>query len=232
MDINFRELAQQIDVTDASVADLVAREDYRLGAYALLVDDANINLVDKGKMEGFLQVVMKVLPLADPDDVTSGVKPGMRDSFYIPLRPDGGEIPAWVFSICMRALHAIFPDDVPTYPRRDKESGNYIYNGEEIDKSQIDACRLDAGKRLMLKVQQILETEAQCLVNQGYFAKYQLDKNGEYRNLNAHSSEAYEDEDLVTEDMMEKQKPAAAGAEEPVQGGRAKKKKAGGRKRG
>jgi hypothetical protein len=232
MDINFDALIGQ-EVSDAEIAKLVARSEYALGWMQVQVVEAKLGVVDKegSSVYGCLQFNRRVSPLAEHNDTTSGKRPYMFDSFFLPFgnpQIPGHKAPAWTMGLCMQAMNAMYPDECPLYPR--KANGVLTYNGEEISSDQEKACRLAAGKALINKLKELM-ADPDTMVGQVYYAENAESvskKDGKvYRNLSNHTAELPSDaqllqgESLIEEEEVEvpevkAAKPKANGKTAPV----------------
>jgi hypothetical protein len=229
MEINLEAFIGQ-ELSDTEIAKMVARQEYALGWMQVQVEQAALKVVDKegSVLHGCLQFERRVTPLAIEGDPTSGRKPLLFDSFTIPLpnlEIPGHKPPSWTIGFAVSAMHAMFPEECPLFPRR--VDGVLAYDGEEISAEQEAACRVKAGKAVMRKIKELM-AEPDAMIGQVYYAELAESvskKDGKtYRNLSNHSPELPEGETLLqgkalyeeTEVVVEEPKKAAKGAKAPA----------------
>lgn len=181
---------ETLDFTDAEIKKATKRATYAEGTHARwIVTDAS-----RGEAKsGHLQLSFKCAALRDVDDANSKEKRLIFDKMFIPkVNPNrpGHKAPN-TYGLCVRTLHAMFPEDVPLEPRRDGE-GNIIFKGEIIDKGDEEAARDECKTATFDKIKEVW-ADPSLLVNQAFYAVVKVD--GEYTNLDRHSDEPVTDKE-------------------------------------
>lgn len=171
---------ESLDFTAAAIKKAAMRKGYRAGIYCKwIVTDAG-KTVNKN---GHLVIQRKVKALRDPDDANSTCKPTLFADMYMPRvnKNHPGHKAPDTLGLIIRDLHAMFPEEVPTYPQRQGEA--LVYKGEEIEKGDEEACRDEVNEAVSAKLNDLWANPGQ-LVGMAFWATYDVNKKDpQYKNL-------------------------------------------------
>ena len=174
------EVPESLDFTADAIKKAAARKGYRAGIYCKwLVTDAG-KTVNKN---GHLVIQRKVKALKDPEDANSTAKPVLFADMYLPKvnKNHPGHKAPDTMGLVIRDLHAMFPEDVPLYPRREGEA--LVFKGEEIEKGDEEAARDEVNEAVAEKLNDLWSNPGQ-LVGMAFWATYDTNKRDpQYKNL-------------------------------------------------
>ena len=137
-----------LDFTDEDIARAAARKEFLPGKEYIrwLVIGAECRIAgEETKIAHLPQINMRVQALTNPNKADSTVRPTMYVNIPSPIpnrNVQGHVVPDWAPGLCAQALKAMFENDIPGSPHKNKKTGAYEVDGEEIDKSEFDEYKL------------------------------------------------------------------------------------------
>lgn len=153
--------SKEVKYTDERVVKASKKRQLPFGLHALLCTEVKPEISKGKKTKGDMVVVCTYQSLRDINDKTSGVLPTIRDRLSIPI--DNCRIPGHKFNdehagMHVNALHALFSEEeLPAYPRWDKDQDAHVYRGKKIKADQEDTMREEAGKKAFKMFEKILD---------------------------------------------------------------------------
>lgn len=193
------EVPESLDFTADAIKKAAARKGYKAGIYAKWI------VVDSGKdvsKNGHLVIKRKVKALRDPDDANSTAKPTLFADMYLPKinKNFPGHKAPDTMGLIIRDLHAMFPEDVPLYPRR--EGDVLVFKGQEIEKGDEEACRDEVNEAVAEKLNALWADPGQ-LVGMAFWASYDTNKKDpQYKNLDKITPERDESMEMTAGDQL------------------------------
>lgn len=160
--------------------------------------------------KGTMQIVLKAAPLKDPDDADS-VQPGLavRHGLTLPItnRDFPGHKAPNTAGLCGNYYRAVNVD-VPQYPRWDKDAKAFTFNGEEIDKDDVDSKKRESNLALAAQLKEDWRAPANRL-DDSFYAEVVHNAQG-FVNIKSESAELPDDCELVPFDQWTAEGPAAS----------------------
>jgi hypothetical protein len=147
------------------------------GTFRFVITKADKKVSQSEKTGGCEMISMRVAALKDPEDVTSKVRPEMIFTLMSPFpNPEvEGHVPPkqyrkmWVDG-AHDFLTAIF-DDLPRKPYWDKDAGSLVFDGENINKTEEEACAEKAVRGVYEKFADLLDGEYSELPGCAFYGK-------------------------------------------------------------
>jgi hypothetical protein len=214
-------IPEDFDFTPEDVAKMSVRAKLQKGFYRLLIQD-----VQKAtSRSGSLQMILTLIPLKDADDGESGVhKLSIRHYLTYPIRnPEiEGHVAPNTGGICRDFLRAVVGDLIPTYPRRDPESKELMYQGEPIDSEEEEYFKQEADNALLAQLRHFWKAP-QELVGMALYADVVED--GDYMKVKKAFLTLPDDKELTPADeFTTQQAPTVLLGKKGVKGVGSKKK--------
>ncbi|NJO17720.1 MAG: hypothetical protein HC877_18880 [Thioploca sp.] len=186
----------KVKVTDSIIKSAIDRYGLAEGWYGGLVIAAD---AVESKDSHHIMLQMTFMPLKDLEDMDSKVGPTARFNMVTPFQnanfsdhiaPDTG-------GICisnMRALYGV--DEIPYFPRKDKDSGIFMFENEPIDESDINKIKKEITINALNKLADLLETPAEIIRND-YFIYFHVKHDSYGANIDKLAAELPADASLV-----------------------------------
>lgn len=150
------------------------------------------------KEKGTMMIVLTCSPLKDPDNADSKGSPTIRHSLILPKANkdfDGHRAPNTA-GLCHSYYRAVMEDDMPDYPRFDRDANSYTYNGEEIERDENEVYRLEVTGAVTAQLAKDWGTPGNR-IDDCFYAEV-VDNKG-FANLRNLTSDLPEDCELVPE---------------------------------
>lgn len=158
--------SKEVKYSDKRVVNASKKKQLPFGLHTLLCVEVTPE-IGKGKTTtGDLVVVMEFASLKNPNDPTSTVRPTIRDRLTIPIdnpRVAGHKVnEEWAPNMGVNTLHALFSEEeLPAYPRFDKEENALMYKGKKIKPDQEDAKRQEVSAKAFKIFESLLDKPEQ-----------------------------------------------------------------------
>lgn len=168
---------------------------------------------EKPEMPGVQYKMAKVnwKPLRDQADVNSGVGRGIQDYWCLPFwdeawddldytftKKDGSEVPIQeklteninTFAQMNRnRLAALFPEEVPNGPRKDKTTGSLMYNGEEIAAEDYKEKSVESIYTAGNKAEEFWNDGVEPLIERGCYIRVAYEEGSDFPSVKGYSAE-------------------------------------------
>lgn len=207
-----------ISITEQDTKNANKRKSYRPGWYQWLCRDGKSQVSEK---KGSLMVVAKVAALHERDNADSADKTTIYNYIVLPLRnPDvkGHQAPntAGMCGSTFRAMglteHNEAGEDLstplPDYPRRDPDTGAFMFRGQRIDKTEQTTANTEVTKAVQY-TSRALFGDPSKIVNLAFFAELFYEAGSDFPSLRRISENLPDDvalvpsEEFFTEDAEE-----------------------------
>ena len=131
------------------------------------------------KDNGYLMITLSTRALAVEGDPTSIKGPNVRNNIVLPLKNPSRDDhrPPNTAGICHATLRALYPDEIPDYPRR--VNGKLTYLGQTIDAADEALARMSVTELLYSKLRTLWRDPEQ-LIGHAYYAEGYM--NGDFFN--------------------------------------------------
>lgn len=143
--------SKEAKYTDKRVVEASKKKRLPFGVHALLCVEVTPEIAKGKTTTGDMVAVCEFASLKDINDVTSTVRPLIRDRLTIPIdnpRVAGHKInEEWAPNMGINFLHSMYSEEeLPAYPYFDRDEGHLVYKGKKIGPDQEDAKREEVSR--------------------------------------------------------------------------------------